>query len=56
MTEGENLVVHAPNMSVAVTLRIVKISDGYIELANGRQTITARLNVPSLARLKTGTK
>ena len=49
VAEGESLTLHAPNMSMAVTLRVVKISDGYIELTHGGQTIVARLNIPALA-------
>lgn len=47
VAEGEYLTVHAPTANVAVTLRVLKISDGRIELSNGPQLITARLEIPS---------
>src|ERR1041384_746665 len=52
VAEGEDLTVYAPTANVAVTLRIVKISDGRIELSNGPQLITARLQIPSAPRPK----
>jgi hypothetical protein len=54
LAEGDNLVLHAPTMSVAITLRVLRISDGRIELTDGTQTITAQLNVP--APVKTASK
>lgn len=47
VAEGEFLTVHTPTANVAVTLRVSKISDGRIELSNGPQLITARLEVRS---------
>ena len=46
VAEGDTIVVHAPTRSVALTLRIVKISDGRIDLSDGTQVFTARLTVP----------
>jgi hypothetical protein len=43
VTEGENIVIPASNQSTAVTLRVVKIADGRIDLISGTQMITARL-------------
>jgi hypothetical protein len=43
VTEGENIVIPVSNQSTAVTLRVVKIADGRIDLTNGTQMITARL-------------
>lgn len=47
IAEGEFLTIHTPAANVAVTLRVLKISDGRIELSNGPQLITARLEIPS---------
>jgi hypothetical protein len=47
VAEGEYVTVHTPTANVAVTLRILKIFDGRIELSNGPQLITARLEIPS---------
>ena len=43
LTEGDSLTVQAPDAAVAVTLRVLKIRDGLIELANGSQIVTVRL-------------
>jgi hypothetical protein len=56
LAEGDNLVLHAPTMSVAITLRVLRISDGRIELTDGTQTITAQLNVPAPGPVKTASK
>jgi len=45
VAEGDTIVVHAPTRSVALTLRIVKISDGWIDMSDGTQVFTARLTV-----------
>jgi len=50
--EGEQIVVHTPTASIAVTLRVVKISDGTIELSDGTQVITARLELSSASKPK----
>jgi hypothetical protein len=47
IAEGDYVTVHPPTANVAVTLRVLKISDGRIELSNGPQLITARLEIPS---------
>lgn len=46
VAEGEYVTVHTPTANVAVTLRVLKISDGRIELSNGPELITARLEIP----------
>jgi hypothetical protein len=43
--EGEQITLHPPSASVAVSLRLVKISDGQIQLSDGTQVISARLEV-----------
>jgi hypothetical protein len=45
--EGEYVTIHTPAANIAVTLRVLKISDGRIELSNGPQVITARLEIAS---------
>jgi len=45
--EGDTITVHTPMHSVAVTLRVVRIADGRVELTDGTQTIHARLAVPT---------
>ena len=52
VAEGEYLTLHTPTANVAVTLRVLKIADGAIELSNGPQLITARLQIPSAPRPK----
>ena len=47
VTEGDTVTVHTPNHAVAVTLRVVKIADGRIDLTDGTQTVSARLVVPT---------
>jgi hypothetical protein len=43
--EGDTVTVHTPVHSVAVTLRVVRIADGRVDLTDGTQTIHARLGV-----------
>ena len=43
--EGEYITIHTPSASIAVKLRVLKISDGNIELSDGTQKITARLEL-----------
>jgi hypothetical protein len=50
--EGDQITIHTPSASIAVTLRVLKISDGRIELSDGTQTISARLEVLPMARPK----
>jgi hypothetical protein len=44
--EGEQITIHTPTANIAVALRVLKISDGRIELSDGSQVITARLEMP----------
>jgi hypothetical protein len=43
--EGEQITIHTPAASIAISLRILKISDGNIELSDGTQVIKARLEL-----------
>ncbi len=43
--EGEQIIIHPPSASTAVSLRLVKISDGQIQLSDGAQVISVRLEV-----------
>ena len=52
VSEGEKITIHAPTASVAITLQVVKIGDGHIELSDGSQIIKARLDLSRLARPK----
>jgi len=45
VAEGEMVTLHTPTASVAVTLKVVKIGDGRIDLSDGTQIITARLDL-----------
>jgi len=47
VAEGDSITVHTPSRAVAVTLRVVKIADGRIDLTDGTQVITTRLSVPA---------
>jgi hypothetical protein len=46
--EGDTVTIHTPIRSVAVTLRVVRIADGRIDLSDGVHVFTARLTVPPL--------
>jgi hypothetical protein len=46
VAEGEFVTIHTPTANTAVTLRVLKISDGQIVLSDGTQAITARLEIP----------
>jgi hypothetical protein len=46
VAEGEYVTIHTPAANIAVSLRVLKISDGRIELSDGTQLITARLQIP----------
>jgi hypothetical protein len=48
VSEGDTVTLHTPIRSVAVTLRVVRIADGRIDLSDGVHVFTARLTVPSL--------
>jgi hypothetical protein len=52
VAEGDTIVVHTPARAVAVTLRVLKISEGQVKLSDGTQVIMARLNIPSPAAAK----
>jgi uncharacterized protein HemX len=52
VAEGDDVTIHTPAANVAVTLRVLKISDGRIELSNGPQLITARLEIPTAPHSK----
>ena len=47
VSEGDRFTIHTPAASIAITLRVLKISDGRIDLSDGTQVITARLEIPS---------
>ena len=49
VAEGDKVTIHTPTSSVAITLRVVKIGEGRIDLTDGTQMMTARLRVPDLA-------
>ena len=50
VAEGEMITLHTPNAFVAVTLKVLTIGDGHIDLTDGTQVITARLELPSPAK------
>lgn len=50
--EGEQISLHPPAASIAVSLRVLKISDGEIQLSDGNQVITARLELSPPAKPK----
>ena len=52
VTEGDNVVLQAPNSSVALILRVVKIGDGSIDLSDGKQLFSAQLTIPSPPKRK----
>ena len=45
VSEGDTIVVHTPTRSIALTLRVVKISDGRIDLSDGSKVFSARLTL-----------
>jgi hypothetical protein len=47
LAEGDRFVVHTPTYSVAVTLRVLRISDGHVDFSDGTQVVSARLTKPS---------
>jgi CCR4-NOT transcriptional regulation complex NOT5 subunit len=47
VAEGDTVTLHTPMRSVAVTLRVIRIADGRIDLSDGLHVLTARLTVPS---------
>jgi hypothetical protein len=52
VTEGDSVTLQAPNASVALILRVVKIGDGSIELSDGTKMFSAQLTIPSPPRAK----
>ena len=50
--EGELITIHTPSAAIAVSLRVVKISDGQIQLSAGTQVITARLELKPASKPK----
>ena len=52
VTEGDSVTLQAPNASVALILRVVKIGDGSIDLSDGEKMFSARLRIPSPPRPK----
>ena len=50
--EGEEIILHPPGGSVAVTLRLKKISDGEVELSEGARVIKARLELAPASKRK----
>lgn len=52
VTEGDSVTLQAPNASVALILRVVKIGDGSINLSDGKKMFSARLHIPSPPRPK----
>ena len=43
VTEGESITVERPNAGISVTLKVVKIGDGQIELTDGSRVLTTRI-------------
>jgi hypothetical protein len=43
VAEGDSITVHTSGRAVAVTLRVLRIADGRIDLTDGTQIISARL-------------
>jgi hypothetical protein len=50
--EGERITLHTPAASIAVSLQVMRISDGEIELSDGIQIIKARLELVAPHRPK----
>lgn len=47
VTEGDAVTLQAPESSIGVTLRVVRIGDGSIDLSDGKKMFSARLTIPS---------
>jgi len=47
VAEGDSVTLQAPNASVALILRVVKIGDGEIDLSDGKKMFSAQLTIPS---------
>jgi hypothetical protein len=52
VAEGDSVTLQAPNSSVALILRVVRIGDGSIDLSDGTKTFSAQLTIPSPPRPK----
>ena len=50
VAEGDWITVHTPTRAVTVTLRVLKIADGGIDLTDGTQIIRAHLNIAAPTR------
>jgi hypothetical protein len=48
VAESDRITLHTPSASVTVSLQVVKIADGRIELSDGLNVITARLEAHGL--------
>jgi hypothetical protein len=46
VAEGDTITVHTPARSVAITLRVLEISDRQVKLSDGTQLVTAHLMKP----------
>ena len=46
VSDGDTIVVHTPTRSVAITLRVLEISDRQVKLSDGTQQVTAHLIRP----------
>jgi hypothetical protein len=44
--EGDSITISTPGQSAPVRLEVVKIADGVIDLSDGTQLITVRLEIP----------
>jgi hypothetical protein len=52
VAEGDNVHLQAPNASLGLILRVVKIGDGSIDLSDGTKTYSAQLTIPTPAKPK----
>lgn len=50
VAEGDWITVHAPTRAVTMTLRVVKIADGRIDLTDGTRIISAQLEIAKPVR------
>jgi hypothetical protein len=51
LSEGESVTVSKSNDAVALTLRVVKISDGRIDLTDGKNLFSARIVIQGAGQL-----
>jgi hypothetical protein len=52
VAEGDSVTLQAPEASVALILRVVKIGDGSIDLSDGKKMFSAQLTIPVPPRPK----